>query len=97
MLVLNLFAKGQKKGGSFFTTPNVKIHWHTIIKTIQQIKSKTKGEKEDEYSNSLATIQVFAMFRAGDIRRNVFLKVIKAMYGDAMLISLRGTNMAAGS
>ena len=50
------------------------FHFHTIIKTIQQIKSRIKEVKEDEYSNSLPKIQVCAMFRAGDIRRNVLLK-----------------------
>ena len=50
---------------------------HTIIKTIQQMKSRIKEVKEDEYSNSLAKIQVCAMFRAGDIRRNVLLKFIR--------------------
>ena len=52
------------------------FHCYTIIKTIQQMKSRIKEIKEDEYSNSLARIQVCAMFRAGDIRRNVFLKFI---------------------
>ena len=38
-------------------------------------------------------VQVSAMFRAGDIRRNVL-----ALYGEAMFVSLSGgTNMAAGS
>ena len=41
------------------------------------IKSRIKEEKEDEYSNSVAKIQVCAMFRAGDIRRNVLLKFIR--------------------
>ena len=50
------------------------FHCHTIIKTIQQIKSRIKEIQEDEYSNSLAKIQVCAMFRAEDIRRNVLLK-----------------------
>ena len=50
-----------------------RFHRHTIIKTIQQIKSRIKEVKEDEYSDSLAKIQVCAMFRAGDIRRNVSL------------------------
>ena len=53
------------------------FHCHTIIKTIQQIKSRIKKIKEDEYSNSLTKIQVCAMFRAGDIRRNVLLKFIR--------------------
>ena len=52
------------------------FHCHTIIKTIQQIKSRIKEIKEDEYSNSLAKLQICAMFRAGDIRRNVLLKFI---------------------
>ena len=53
------------------------FHCHTTIKTIQQIKSRIKEEKEDEYSKSVAKIQVCAMFRAGDIRRNVLLKFIR--------------------
>ena len=47
------------------------------MKTIQQIKSRIKKIKEDEYSNSLTKIQVCAMFRAGDIRRNVLFKFIR--------------------
>ena len=39
--------------------------------------SRIKEEKEDEYSNSVAKIQVCAMFRAGDIQRNVLLKFIR--------------------
>ena len=53
------------------------FYCHTIIKTIQQIKSRIKEVKEDEHSNSLAKIQVCAIFRAGDIRRNVLLKFIR--------------------
>ena len=55
--------------------------FNTTIKTIQQIKSRIKEEKEDEYSNSVATIQVCAMFRARDIRRNVLLKFIRPSEG----------------
>ena len=63
------------------------FHCHTIIKTIQHIKSRIREVKEDEHSNSLAKIQVCAIFREGVIRRNVFLKLIlKAMYGDAMYV-----------
>ena len=53
------------------------FHCHTIIKTIQQIKSRIKEIKEDEYTNSLAKIQVCAMFRAGDIQENVLLKFLR--------------------
>ena len=53
------------------------FHCHTTIKIIQQIKSRIKEVKEDEHSNSLAKIQVCAIFRAGDIRRNVLLKFIR--------------------
>ena len=42
-----------------------------------QIKSRIKEVKEDECSNSLAKIEVCAMFRAIDIRRNVLLKLIR--------------------
>ena len=57
-----------------FQPHNAGFHCHTIIKNIQQIKSRTKQEKEDEYSNSVAKIQVCAMFRAGD---TVLLKFIR--------------------
>ena len=36
-----------------------------------------KQIKEDEYSNSLATILVCGMFRVGDTRRNVLIKFIR--------------------
>ena len=51
------------------------FHRHTVIKTIQQIKSRFKELTEDKQKVS----QRFrsAMFHAGDIRRNVFLKFIK--------------------
>ena len=57
-------------------TSIVGFHCHNIIKTIQQIKSRIKEVKEDEHSNSLAKIQACAIFRAGDIRRNVLLKYV---------------------
>ena len=79
--------------------PIAGFHCPTTIKSIQQIKSRK--EKEDEYSISVAKIQVCAMFRAGDIRRNVLLKfkglcmeqIYKAMYGDAMFVSLWGAQI----
>ena len=43
-----------------------------------------------------AKIQVCAKFRAGDIRRDVLLKFV-SVYGDAICVPLRRTNMAAGS
>ena len=48
-----------------------------IIKSIQQIKSRIKEVKEDSNKESLAKIQACAMFRVGDIRRNVLLKFIR--------------------
>ena len=60
-----------------YKRPIAGFHCHTIIKTIQQIKSRIKEIKEDEYSNSLTKVQVCAMFLAGDIRRNVLLKFIR--------------------
>jgi len=63
------------------------FHCCTIIKTIQQIKSRIKEVKEDEYWNGLAKIQVCAKFRAGDVGRNVLLKFI-SVFGDAMFLSL---------
>ena len=53
------------------------FHCHTIIKTKQQIKSRIKEVKEDEYSKRLAKIQVCATFCAGDIQRHVLLKFIR--------------------
>ena len=72
---------------------NVVKHCYTIIKTIPQIKSRIKRAKEDEYSK----IQVFAMFRAGDIRRNVLFKFMMLYMETPCLCPLRGTNIAAGS
>ena len=60
-----------------FPTDFASLNCHTIIKTIQQIKSRIKEIKEDEYSDSLTKVQVCAMFRAGNIRRNVLLKFIR--------------------
>ena len=54
-----------------------RFHCHTIIKTIKQIKSRMKEIKKDEHSNSLTKVEACAMFRAGDIRRNVLLKFIR--------------------
>ena len=53
------------------------FHCDDIIKTIQPIKSRVKEVKEDEYSNSLAKIQLCVMFHEGDIQRNVLLKFIR--------------------
>ena len=46
----------------------------TVTSSSNRQPSKIKGVKEDEYSNSLTKVRVCAMFRAGDIRRNVLLK-----------------------
>ena len=68
------------------------FHCHTIIKTIQQIKSRIKETKEDEYSNSFSKIQGCAMFRSGDIRRNVLLKFIRlCMEAPCLCLSKRQT------
>ena len=53
------------------------VHCRIIIKTIQQINSRIKEAKVNEYWKILAEIQVCAMFHAGDIRRNVLLKFIR--------------------
>ena len=47
------------------------------MKTIQQIKSRIKEVKEGEYAKRLAKIQVCALFHAGDIQRNVLIKLIR--------------------
>ena len=69
---------------------------HTIIKTIQQIKSRIKKIKEDEYSNSLTKIQVCAMFRVGDIRRNVLLKFIRLCMATPCLCPPEGHKYGGG-
>ena len=46
---------------------NCRFHCHTIIKTINKLSQESKRKKEDEYSNSVAKIQVCAIFRVGDI------------------------------
>ena len=65
------------------------------MKTIQKIKSRIKEIQEDEYLNSLAKVKVCAMFRTGDIRRNVLLKFF--VWRRHVCVPLRGANMAAGS
>ena len=56
--------------------------------------------KEDKYTKRLAKNQVCAVFQMRDIRKNdlpKFMKVYKALYGNAMLVSLfTNTNMSAG-
>ena len=69
LVFFKLFKKGSQYGRSLFIAG---FHCYTIVKTIQQIKSKIKEIKEDEYSNSLAKVEVCAIFRAGDIRRIVY-------------------------
>ena len=82
LVFFKLFKKGPQYGRSFFIAG---FHCYTIVKTIQQIKSKIKEIKEDEYSNSLAKVKVCAIFRAGEI--------YKDLYGDAMFVSLSGTQI----
>ena len=67
------------------------IHCFTIIKAIQKIKSRIKEIKEDEYPRGLLKIQVCAMFRAGDIQRNVLLNFIRpCMETPCLRPSVRG-------
>ena len=66
------------------------------MKTIQQIKSRIKKIKEDEYSNSLTKIQVCAMFRVGDIRRNVLLKFIRLCMETPCLCPSEGHKYGGG-
>ena len=63
--------------------------FHTIIKTIRQIKWRIKETKEDKYSNSLAKIQVCAMFHAGDIW-NVLLTFLRLCMETACLCPSEG-------
>ena len=58
-----------------------------------------KEIKEDEYSNSLATILVCAMLCVGDTQTNVLikLKLLGYLWRLYVCVPLRGTNMATGS
>ena len=60
----------------------VKCRFSVLHNHQNHSKSRIKEEKEDEYSTGVAKIQVSAMFRAGDIRRNVLVKFIRVW--DAM-------------
>ena len=52
--------------------------------------------KEDKYTKSLAKNQVYAIVHMRDrYWEKRFTQICKALYGDAMFVSLRGTNMAA--
>ena len=65
------------------------FHCHTTVKTIQQIKSRIKEDKEDEYSNSVAKIQVdLCNVSCGRYCKKCFTRIYNAMYGDAMFVSL---------
>ena len=79
---------------TFFLTKRVLFiagfHCHTIIKAIQLIKSRIKETKRDEYSNSLAKIQVSEMFRAGDIQRKVLLRFIRLCMETSCLCPTEG-------
>ena len=64
------------------------FHCHTTFKTIQQIKSRIKEEKEDEYSNSVAKIQVdLCNVLCGRYSKKCFTQIYKAMCGDAIFVS----------
>ena len=79
---------------TFFLTKRVLFiagfHCHTIIKAIQLIKSRIKETKRDEYSSSLAKIQVSEMFRAGDIQRKVLLRFIRICMETSCLCPTEG-------
>ena len=47
--------------------------------------------KEDKYTKSLATNQVYAIVHMRDIRKNGLPKY--ALYGDAMFVSLSGAQL----
>ena len=56
------------------------------MKTIQQIKSGIKEIKEDEYSNSLAKVQVDVSCER--YSKKCLTQIYRALYGDAMFVSL---------
>ena len=56
------------------------FHCHTIIKTIRQIKARSREVEEDEYSNSLA--KILCDFSCGRYLKKCFTQICKAMYGD---------------
>ena len=68
------------------------FHYHTIIKTIQQIKSRIKEVKEDEHLNSLAKILACAILRVGDIWRNVLLNKLRLCMETPCLCPSEGHN-----
>ena len=49
--------------------------------------------KEDKYTKSLAKNQVYAMVHMRDIREKRFTQIYKALYGDAMFVSLSGAQI----
>ena len=49
--------------------------------------------KEDKYTKSLAKNQVHAMVHMRDIRKKRFTQIYKALYGDAMFVSLSGAQI----
>ena len=49
--------------------------------------------KEVKYTKSLAKNHVYAMVHMRDIRKKRFTQIYKALYGDAMFVSLSGAQI----
>ena len=58
------------------------------MQTSQYRKSRIWEMKEDKYTKSLAKNQVCAIIDMRDIRKKRFTQIYKALYGDAMMVSL---------
>ena len=68
-----------------------------LFKTVQW-KSRISETKEGNYAETLAEIQVTAIFPLQDMLRSSFPQIYSDLYGDVMFVPFRmGTNMAAGN
>ena len=65
--------------------------WKIKVQTIQYRKSRIWEMKEDEYTKSLYKNQVCAIFWKARYLEKRFTQIYKALYGNAMLVSLSGT------
>ena len=71
-------------------------HIKIKIKTVQQIKYRiSAGKRKKVNMQTLAKIQVKAVFLKRDMRRNFLPKFIKILHGDAMLVLIQARLPAA--
>ena len=60
---------------------------------IKYSKSRIWQVKEDKYTKSLSKNQVCAIFHMRNIRKKSFTQIYKALYRDAMFVSLSGAQI----